>query len=79
MLSQPYRSSIRDPIAPASNILKEQSPMRNLAIVMRATVSKGRLFWGVKGQKGECSLHLCQTVAALLSLLSQLRLGKLQR
>lgn len=42
-------------------------------------VSKGRLFRVVKGQKGECSLHLRQTLATLLPLLSQLRLGKLQR
>lgn len=41
-------------------------------------VAKGRLFWVVKGQQSESALHLCQALTALLSLLCQMRLCKLQ-
>lgn len=40
-------------------------------------VSERRLLRVVKGQQGQGSLHLCQTLSALLPLLCQLGLSKL--
>lgn len=41
-------------------------------------VSKGRLLRAIEGQQGQCALHFCEAFSAFLTLLCQLRLGKLQ-